>query len=585
MSAGLRLIAPHPYIRLDACRLVNHHTVPGWKQSETTMTGQPNSIGSYDYVIVGAGSAGCVLANRLSADPSTKVLLLEAGGKDDYFWIHVPVGLPHLLGNKRVDWCFQSEPEPFCDNRVTPVPRGRVLGGSSSINAMCYIRGHARDYDVWRQLGNAGWSWDDVLPYFKGIEKYPRAGEAAHGSEGELHVQENRIRWEIVEAWRQAALDCGIPPTDDHNSGDNEGVGYFQGTIRKGRRNSAAQAFLKPVIRRPNLRVLTDAHVKQIRFDGKRATGVEFWRGDEFTRVDARAEVILSAGAIGSPHILQLSGVGPAPFLSQHGIPVRHDLPGVGENMQDHWQIRLTYKVKNTITLNQWVANPVKRYAMGAYYMLTRRGPMGVQPPQLCAFTRSDPSQETPNLQYHVSPATSDRFGGPLHSWPGLACGIGVVRPQSIGWCRIRSADPRAHPAILHNFLATPEAQRVAVDAVRLTRRIMSGKALAPFEPEEHMPGAKVQSDEEILAYARQTVITVFHQSGTCKMGQDPMAVVDERLCVRGLAGLRVVDASIMPNVISGNTNAPTMMIAEKASDMIRKDRRASAPAPIKAVT
>ncbi|HEU0218319.1 MAG TPA: GMC family oxidoreductase N-terminal domain-containing protein [Stellaceae bacterium] len=534
-----------------------------------------------DYVIVGAGSAGCVLANRLTEDPSVRVILIEAGGRDWNPLIHIPVGFMKLLDHKTLTWGYTAEADPGTAGRAIPYPRGRVLGGSSSINAMCYIRGHARDYDVWRQLGNAGWSWDDVLPYFKSIERYPRAGEAAHGQDGELSVQENRIRWEIVEAWRQAAFDYGMPPTDDHNSGDNDGVGYFQGTIRNGRRHSAAQAFLKPIMHRSNLRVLTDVHVRQIRFDGKRATGVELWRGDELTGADANAEVILCAGAIGSPQILQLSGVGPTALLSQHGIPIRHDLPGVGENMQDHWQIRLTYKVKDTVTLNQWIASPLRRYAMGAYYTVTRRGPMGVQPPQLCAFTRSDPSQETPNLQYHVSPATSDRFGGPLHAWPGLGCGIAVVRPQSIGWCRIKSADPRAHPAILHNFLETPGAQRVAIDAVWLTRRIMSGKALAPFAPEEHLPAAKVQSDEEILAYARQTVITVFHQSGTCKMGQDPMAVVDERLRVRGLAGLRVVDASIMPNVVSGNTNAPTMMIAEKASDMIRKDRRA---APIKAV-
>ena len=538
---------------------------------------EAKSVGSYDYVIVGAGSAGCVLANRLTQDPAVTVLLLEAGGEDKYWWIHVPVGMPYLLGNKEVDWCFESEPEPYCDNRITPVPRGKTLGGSSSINAMCYIRGHARDYDIWRQLGNVGWSWDDVLPYFKSIEKYPRGANESHGVDGELCVQENRQRWEIVEAWKRAAIEYGIPETDDQNAGDNDGISYFQGTIRNGRRWSAAQAFLRPAMDRPNLRVLTNAHAKGLRFDGKRAVGIEFWQGEELNYAQAKGEVILAAGAIGSPQILQLSGVGPAALLGQHGIPVRHELAGVGENMQDHWQIRATYMVKNTITMNQWVQNPLRRYSMGAYYLLTKRGPMGTQPPQLCAFTRSDPSQETPNLQYHVSAASSERFGGPLHDWPGFSNGIAVVRPQSIGYCRIKSPDPRAHPAILHNFLQTPESQRVAVDAIRLTRRIVSGPALKGFEPEEHLPGPKVQSDDEILAYARQTVITVFHQSGTCKMGQDPMAVVDERLRVRGMSGLRVIDASIMPNVVCGNTNAPTMMIAEKGAEMIKADRRAGA--------
>jgi choline dehydrogenase len=538
---------------------------------------EANSVGSYDYVIVGAGSGGCVLANRLTQDPSVSVLLLEAGGEDKYWWIHVPVGMPYLLGNKEVDWCFQSEPEPYCDNRVTPVPRGKTLGGSSSINAMCYIRGHARDYDIWRQLGNVGWSWDDVIPYFKSIEKYPRGEGACHGTGGELCVQENRQRWEVVEAWKRAAIEYGIPETDDHNAGETDGVAYFQGTIRNGRRWSAAQAFLRPAMGRPNLRVLTHAHAKGLRFDGKRVVGVEFWQGDQLKYAQAKGEVLLAAGAIGSPQILQLSGVGPAALLGQHGITVRHELAGVGENMQDHWQIRATYKVKNTITMNQWVGSPLRRYGMGAYYMLTGRGPMGTQPPQLCAFTRSDPSQDTPNLQYHVSPASADRFGGPLHAWPGISNGIAVVRPQSIGHCRIKSADPRTQPAILHNFLQTPEAQRVAIDAIRITRRIMSSPILQRFEPEEYLPGPGVQSDDEILAYARQTVFTVFHQSGTCKMGQDSMAVVDERLRVRGMSGLRVIDASIMPNVVSGNTNAPTMMIAEKGAEMIKADRRAGA--------
>jgi choline dehydrogenase len=441
---------------------------------------------------------------------------------------------------------------------------------------MCYIRGHARDYDIWRQLGNVGWSWDDVLTYFKRIENYPRGANAAHGTGGELGVQENRVRWEVVEAWKQAAIDYGIPETDDHNAGETDGVAYFQGTIRNGRRSSAAQAFLHPVMGRPNLRVLTNAHAKQLRFNGKRAVGVEFWQGDTLRYAAATGEVILAAGAIGSPQLLELSGVGAPSVLQKQGIGVHHELPGVGENMQDHWQIRVTYKVKNTITMNQWVTNPVRRYAMGAYYLMTKRGPMGTQPPQLCAFTRSDPSQDTPNLQYHVSAASSDRFGGPLHSHPGFSCGIAVVRPQSIGYCHIKSPDPHAHPAILHNFLQTPESQRVAVDSIRLTREIVRQPALARFEPEEYVPGPKVQTDEEILAYARQTVITVFHQSGTCKMGPDGdrNAVVDERLRVRGLEGLRVVDASIMPNVVSGNTNAPTMMIAEKGATMIQEDRR-----------
>ena len=544
---------------------------------------QAAQVGSFDYVIVGAGAAGCVLANRLSRDPSVSVLLLEAGGEDKYFWIHVPVGMAYLLGNKEVDWCYQSEPEPFADNRVTMVPRGKTLGGSSSINAMCYIRGHARDYDEWRELGNVGWGWSDVLPYFKRIEDHPRGGlHEAHGAGGELSVCDNPVRWKVIEAWRQAAIRYGIPETEDFNRGDNEGVGYFQGNIRKGRRWSAAKAFLRPAMSRPNLRVMTHAHVKGLRLEGRRVAGVDFWHDERPSYAQANCEVILSAGAIGSPQILHLSGVGPGALLQEHGIAVLHDLPGVGENMQDHWQTRVTYRVHNTLTMNNWVTNPLRRYAMGAYYLATRRGPMSFTTPQVCCFTRSDPEQPTPNVELHVSAASSEVFAGPLHRHPGFSCGVAVVRPQSIGHCRIKSPDPHAAPAILHNFLASPEAQRVAVDALRLTRRIAAaGNALERFRPEELLPGPDCQSDEELLAYARQSVITVFHQSCTCRMGpdRDRLAVVDSRLRVRGLERLRVVDASVMPTVPSGNTHAPTMMVAEKAAEMIVADRRTASAA------
>jgi len=398
----------------------------------------------------------------------------------------------------------------------------------------------------------------------------------AHGAGGEQTVSDNPLRWPVIEAWRQAAIEYGIPAIEDFNRGDNEGVGYFQGTIRRGRRWSAARAFLHPVRKRPNLRVLTQAQVQRLCFEGSRACGVEFRQGDRSCHAVAKREVILSAGSIGSAQILQLSGVGPAPLLQSCGLPVVRDLPGVGENMQDHWQLRATYRVSGTLTMNNWVANPLRRYAMGAWYLAARRGPMSFTPCQLCCFTRSDNEREAANVEFHVTAATSDRFAGPLHTEAGFSCGIALVRPQSIGSCRIRSADPSAPPAIVQNFLQTTEAQRAAVNALRLARRIVAGTALAPFKPEELLPGKGCRSDEELLAYARESVITVFHQSGTCKMGPsgDPMAVVDPQLRVHGLHGLRVVDASIMPSVPSGNTNAPTLMIAEKAAAMILADRR-----------
>ncbi|MBT1510089.1 GMC family oxidoreductase N-terminal domain-containing protein [Bradyrhizobium sp. SRL28] len=534
-------------------------------------------FGTFDYIVVGAGSAGCVLANRLSRDPSVSVLLVEAGGHDRNFWIHTPVGLGRILGNPKHNWGFVSEPEPHANNRITAVPRGKGLGGSSSINAMCYIRGHARDYDGWRDLGNPGWGWDDVLPYFRAIEDHPHAeAHEAHGAGGELTVSDTHSPWAIIHAYKRAVIEAGIPETEDFNRGDNAGVAFVQATIRKGRRWSASQAFLRPAMARPNLRVVLEAHVQAVMYEGCRVTGIAFRRNSRLESAQAREEVILAAGAIGSPQLLQVSGIGPGDVLGRHGVEVRHHMPGVGENMQDHWQLRVTYRVRNTVTMNQWITNPLRRYAMGAYYLATHRGPMSLQPPQLCAFTRSDPSREQANLQFHVSPYSSESVGGEVHTEPGFSALIAVLHPHSTGHCHITSADICQAPAILHNFLATPETERVAIETIRMSRRIVAQDALARFAPVELAPGGNATTDADLLAYARQTVMTAYLQSGTCKMGpdSDASAVVDARLRVRGIDGLRVVDASIMPRVVSGNTNAPTMMIAEKGAAMIIADRK-----------
>ncbi len=538
---------------------------------------QPDHFGSFDYVIIGAGSAGCVLANRLSADPDVSVLLLEAGGSDDYIWIHIPVGYLFTQNNPRTDWCFKTEPEEGLNGRAIDYPRGKVLGGCSSINGMIYMRGQARDYDHWRQLGNFGWSWDDVLAYFKRSEDQVRGADAAHGVGGEWRVEEMRLSWEILDAFRAAAAELGIPPIDDFNRGDNEGCGYFQVNQKRGVRWTTAKAFLRPAMRRPNLTVITEAHAKQIRLDGRRAAGVEFWRAGQLSYADARGEVILAAGAVGSPQLLQLSGIGPGSLLRQHGIALRHELAGVGENLQDHLQLRMAFKVENTKTLNQRANSLVGKIGMGIEYFLFRRGPLTMAPSQLGGFAKSDPSRETPNLEYHVQPLSLDKFGEPLHPFPAFTASVCNLRPESRGWIRIKSPDPRAAPSIKPNYLATISDRRVAADALRLTRRIAAANALRKYRPVEFRPGPHVQSDDELVHAAGDIGTTIFHPVGTCKMGQDEMAVVDQRLRVHGITGLRVADAAIMPTITSGNTNAPTIMIAEKASDMIREDRKTGA--------
>jgi choline dehydrogenase len=534
------------------------------------------NVGTFDYVIVGAGPAGCVLANRLSADPSARVLLLEAGGRDNYIWIHIPVGYLYCMGNKRTDWCFTTEAEPGLNGRALAYPRGKVLGGCSSINGMIYIRGQARDYDQWRQLGNAGWSWDEVLPYFKRSQDQARGADAMHGVGGETRVEEQRLSWEILDAFREAAAETGIAKIDDFNRGSNEGCGYFQVTQRRGVRRSAARGFLHPVMKRPNLTVMTHAQARRIRFSGRRATGVEFWRDGEASFAAASREVILSAGAVGSPQLLQVSGIGPGELLQRHGIDIRHALPGVGENLQDHLQVRLAYKVSNTKTLNERANRVLGRIGIGLEYALFRRGPMSMAPSQLGAFVKSDPSRETPDLQYHVQPLTLERFGEKLHAFPAFTAAVCNLRPTSRGTIRITSPDPREAPAIKPNYLATEEDRRVAVAGIRLTRRICAAPALARFAPEEFKPGPAAQSDAELARAAGDIATTIFHPVGTCRMGPDELAVVDDRLRVHGIAGLRVVDASIMPTITSGNTNAPTVMIGEKAADMIREDARSA---------
>jgi len=530
-------------------------------------------LGSFDYVIVGAGSAGCVLANRLSKDPGTRVALLEAGGSDNYIWIRIPVGYLYCMGNPRTDWGLKTDPEPGLNGRALNYPRGRVLGGCSSINGMIYMRGQARDYDHWRQLGNAGWSWDDVLPYFvKSEDQAAVPGDEMHGTGGEWRIEGQRLSWEILDAFRDAAEQAGIPKTDDFNRGDNEGCGYFHVNQRGGWRVNTARAFLRPARNRPNLEVFTHAQAKRLLIEDRRVTGVELRLGDENARISAAAEVILTAGAIGSPQLLQLSGVGPGGLLSGLGIDVVHDLAGVGENLQDHLQIRCAYRVEGVATLNGRSNSRLGKIGIGLEYALFRRGPMSMAPSQLGAFARTGPTFETPNVQYHVQPLTLDRFGVPLDPFPAFTASVCNLRPESRGRVRIASADPFARPSIRPNYLSTPGDRAVAAESIRLTRRIVEQPALRKYRPQEFRPGEDVQSDEDLARAAGDIGTTIFHPVGTCRMGSDEAAVVDGRLRVQGLAGVRVADASIMPTITSGNTNSPVIMIAEKAADMIRED-------------
>ncbi len=534
-------------------------------------------MNGFDYVVIGAGTAGCVLANRLSADPRSRVLLLEAGGRDNWFWIHVPIGYLYTQNNPRTDWCFKTEAEPGLGGRVLNYPRGRVLGGCSSINGMIYMRGQAADYDHWRQLGNPGWSWDDVLPWFKRSEDFAGGADELHGAGGEWRVEEPRVAWPILDAFRAAAAEVGIPRTDDFNRGSNEGCGYFHVNQRRGVRWSAAKAFLRPVRSRPNLIVVTGAQVSGLRLDGRRVTGVDYVENGLRKSVAAGREVILAAGAIGSPQLLMLAGIGPAPHLEEHGLEVRHALDGVGHNLQDHLQIRTVFKVENALTLNEQAATFAGKARMALEYALHRRGPLSMAPSTLGAFARTDPSFATPNVEYHVQPLSLDRFGEPLHAFAAITASVCNLRPTSRGAVRLKSTDPAAAPAIAPNYLATDEDRRVAADAIRLTRTIMAAEALAPHRPREHLPGPEVTGEAELVRAAGALGTTIFHPVGTCRMGpaEDRHAVVDARLRVHGIGGLRVVDASIMPTITSGNTNSPVVMIAEKASSMIIEDARA----------
>ncbi len=527
----------------------------------------------YDYIIVGAGSAGCVVANRLSADPNNRVLLLEAGGRDLNPWIHIPVGYFKTMHNPKTDWCYVTEPDPGIANRQLQWPRGKVLGGSSSLNGLLYVRGQAEDYDRWRDLGNPGWGYDDVLPYFKKSEDQELGESKYHGVGGPLKVSNLRLRREIAERFIDAAAEVGIPKNDDYNGEKQEGVGYFQQTAYKGFRWSSAKGFLRPAKKRTNLTIKVRVHVNKVLFDGKRAVGIEYQQDGITTQVKAKSEIVLSAGAIGSPQILQLSGVGDGEHLKSLEIPVVHHLPGVGGNLQDHLQIRLVFKTKLK-TLNDEVNNPINKMWIGIQYALFQSGPLTLAASQVYAFTRSDASVERPDIQFHMQPLSADKPGEGPHKFSAFTASVCQLRPESRGYIKVVSPDPLEHPAIHPNYLSTETDQRVAVGGIKVARKISEAPSLKPHIIDEFVPGRHYQSDDELLTAARQHSQTIYHPTSTCAMGNDDRAVVDARLRVHGIEGLRVADASIMPEIVSGNTNAPSIMIGEKVSDMILEDAK-----------
>jgi len=554
---------------------------------EHAMAEQLQAKQDFDYIVVGAGTAGCLLANRLSADPANRVLLIEAGGRDNYHWIHIPVGYLYCINNPRTDWCFRTEADPGLNGRTLIYPRGKTLGGCSSINGMLYVRGQARDYDSWAEAtGDASWRWESCLPDFMRHEDHHRldpGGDADgahrdyHGHGGEWRVEKQRLKWQVLDDFATAAVEAGIPRTRDFNRGDNEGVDYFEVNQRSGWRWNTSKAFLRGVEKRDNLTLWHSTQVLGLELerggegDLPRCRGVRVERDGQPTRVAATREVILAAGAIGSPQLLQLSGIGPAELLREHDIPVVNDLPGVGENLQDHLQIRSVYRVKGAKTLNTMANSLLGKAGIGLEYLLKRSGPMSMAPSQLCAFTRSSDDYSHPNIEYHVQPLSLEAFGQPLHDFPAITASVCNLNPTSRGTVRIKSADPRQAPAIAPNYLSTPEDRKVAADSLRVTRRIAEQPAFAKYAPEEVKPGLEYQSDDDLARLAGDIGTTIFHPVGTAKMGRDddPMAVVDPHLRVRGVAGLRVVDASVMPTITSGNTNSPTLMIAEKAARWI----------------